>query len=139
MNDGDHADKVYNDILRESTLENMIQFQNRAHYGDKPVPDVPFFIESIVLCAGNVIEMVLQSQYGELELLPALPSAWSTGKITGIRGRNACTVDIEWKDLKLVHAAVKSDTGGNYTIRYRDNVKKVTIGRGETINLTDEL
>jgi len=62
------------------------------HYGDKPVPDVPFFIESIVLCAGNVTEMVLQSQHGELELLPALPSAWKTGSIRGLRGRNSCTM-----------------------------------------------
>jgi alpha-L-fucosidase 2 len=137
--DGDHADKIYNDILRESTLENMIQYQNRAHYGDKPIPDVPFFIESNVLCAGNVTEMILQSQNGELELLPALPSSWKSGKITGIRGRNACTLDIEWKDLKLVNAAIRSDAGGDYTIRYGDRVKRVTIGSGQTINLTGEL
>ena len=78
--DGDHADKIYNDILRESTLPNMIQYETRAHYGDKPVPDIPFFIEATTQSAGYVTEMVLQSQYGEIELLPALPSEWKTGR-----------------------------------------------------------
>lgn len=137
--DGGHADKIYNDLLRESTLENMVVYQSRAHYGDKPIPDIPFFIESNVLLAGNVTEMVLQSQYGELELLPALPSAWASGSIRGIRGRGACTVDIDWKDGKLVKAAIKSDQGGEYTIRYKDKTKTVRIAGGETFPIIRDL
>lgn len=137
--DGDHADKICNDILRESTLENMVIFESRAHYQDKPIPDVPFFMESMVLMAGNATEMVLQSQNGELELLPALPSAWRTGSIRGIRGRGACTVDIEWKEGKLVKAAIKSDQGGIYTLRYKDMVKKVKIEPGGTYVINGRL
>jgi alpha-L-fucosidase 2 len=137
--DGDHADKIQNDIFRESTLPNMIQYETRAHYGDKPVPDIPFFIEATVLGAGYVTEMVLQSQHGELELLPALPSAWKTGSIKGIRGRNACTVDIEWKDGALVKAGITSDKGDTYTIRYQGKTRQVKIGKGETYLFTNPL
>ena len=129
--DGDHANKIYNDILRESTLENMVQYETRAHYGDKPFPETPFFMESTVLSAGYVTEMVLQSQYGELELLPALPSAWGTGSIKGIRGRDACTVDIDWKDGQLLKACIKSDRGGDYIIRYQGKTKQVKLKEGE--------
>ncbi len=129
--DGDHANKIYNDIFRESTLENMIQYESRAHYGDKPIPDTPFFMESTILSAGYVTEMVLQSQYGELDLLPALPSAWPTGNIKGIRGRGACTVDISWKDGKLVQACIKSDKGGDYIIRYHGKTSQVNIKSGQ--------
>jgi alpha-L-fucosidase 2 len=137
--DGDHADKIYNDILRESTLENMIQYQTRAHYGDKPIPDTPFFIESIVQCAGNVTEMILQSQYGELELLPALPSAWATGSIKGIRGRDACTLDIDWKDGELVRASITSDIGGEYIIRYKEKTIQVKLYKGKVYYIDGNL
>jgi alpha-L-fucosidase 2 len=137
--DGDHANKIYSDILRESTLENMIQYETRAHYGDKPVPETPFFMESTVLSAGYVTEMVLQSQYGELDLLPALPSSWTSGSIKGIRGRDACTVDIDWKDGELIDAFIKSDQGGNYTIRYKGKIIQVILKKGEVYNVHGNL
>lgn len=137
--DGDHANKIYNDILRESTLDNMIQYETRAHYGDQPVPETPFFMESTILAAGQVTEMVLQSQYGELVLLPALPSAWATGSIKGIRARGACTIDIEWKDGKLVKARIQSDQGGAYTIRYNGKIKVVNLKSNESIMVNESL
>lgn len=137
--DGDHANKIYNDILRESTLDNMIQYETRAHYGDQPVPETPFFMESTILAAGIVTEMVLQSQYGDLVLLPALPSAWTTGNIRGIRARGACTVDIEWKNGKLVKAKVQSDKGGEYTIRYNGKTKVINIKANGSITVNESL
>lgn len=137
--DGDHANKIYNDVLRESTLENMIQFESRAHYGDKPLPETPFFIESTVLSAGYVTEMVLQSQYGELDLLPALPSAWATGSIKGIRARGACTVDIDWKNGKLVQAGIRSDLGGTFTVRYKGKTKEFNMKANESITVNESL
>ena len=117
----------------------MIQYETRAHYGDKPVPETPFFMESTVLSAGYVTEMVLQSQYGELDLLPALPSAWASGSIRGIRGRDACTVDIDWKDGQLVQAFIKSDKGGDYIIRYLGKTKQVKLKAGELFYVNGSL
>jgi alpha-L-fucosidase 2 len=137
--DGDRADKIYNDILRESTLQNMIQYETRAHYGDKPVPETPFFVESTVLSAGYVTEMVLQSQHGELHLLPALPSAWSTGSIRGIRARGACTVDLDWENGRLLKAGLLSDLGGTYSLRYRGKTKKLKLEPGAYLALDGSL
>ena len=137
--DGNHANKIYNDILRESTLDNMIQYETRAHYGDQPVPETPFFMESTILAAGNVTEMALQSQYGELVLLPALPSAWATGSIKGIRARGGCTVDIDWKKGKLVSARIQSDQGGACTIRYNGKIKTINLKAKGIITVNESL
>lgn len=121
-------------------MPNMIQYETRAHHGDKtPVPETPFFIESTVLSAGGVTEMLLQSQYGELEFLPALPSSWQSGNIKGIRGRNACTVDIGWKDGKLERATIKSDNGGTYILRYGEKTRKINLAKSETIIVNENL
>jgi alpha-L-fucosidase 2 len=139
LHNGDKANKIYNDIMRESTLENMIVFESRAHYGDQPHPTTPFFLESTILNAGNVTEMVLQSQYGEIDLLPALPSSWKTGSIKGIRARGACTVDIDWKNGLLMNVQIRADKSGEYTVRYKEKIKKIKIQKNKSILLNSNL
>jgi hypothetical protein len=56
-------------------------------------------------------EMLLQSQTGDIDILPALPSAWTSGKILGIRARGNYEVDIEWADHQLKKATIRSYSG----------------------------
>ncbi|MNL38093.1 hypothetical protein D3C87_1602790 [compost metagenome] len=57
--------------------------------------------------------MLLQSNEGALNLLPALPDDWSTGNIKGIKGRGNFTVNMEWNNGKLLAAEIYSGSGGN--------------------------
>jgi alpha-L-fucosidase 2 len=63
--------------------------------------------------------MLLQSQGGELHLLPALPHAWSEGNLRGLRARGGFTVDLRWRDGALAAATIVSTHGNLCTVRAR--------------------
>jgi alpha-L-fucosidase 2 len=75
----------------------------------------------------GIAEMLLQSHNGQLHLLPALPMAWPTGRVTGLRARGGYEVDIHWKDGKLERALITSMHNGSVQVRYGDETRTVDI------------
>jgi len=92
--------------------------------------------------ASGVCEMLLQSYMPlddtdtrfEVELLPALPEAWPTGKVQGLRARGGFTVDQQWEDGKLTEAVIHnvSSPTDQCTIRYNGKTTTLTIPKGKS-------
>lgn len=77
----------------------------------------PFQIDGNFGITAGITECLLQSHEGEISLLPALPKAWPTGSVTGLRGRHNTLVDIEWKDGKLIKATLYTPSGKTPKLR----------------------
>jgi alpha-L-fucosidase 2 len=99
----------------------------------------PFQIDGNFGATAGIIEMLLQSHDGQISLLPALPAAWQTGSIKGIKVRGNFTIDLNWKDGKLVQSKIYAAVGGNCRVRTLYPVKvvetKSTSVTGDNPNL----
>jgi alpha-L-fucosidase 2 len=76
---------------------------------------------------------------GFLHLLPALPSAWPDGSVTGLRARGGFKVDLSWEGGKLREARVHSLLGKPLKLRYAGKETELTIAKGETVRLSGSL
>jgi hypothetical protein len=61
----------------------------------------------------------------EIHLLPALPAAWPAGKVTGLRARGGFTVDIEWRDGKVINYHISAAHPRDVKVRVNGEVTSV--------------
>lgn len=109
LGDAENAELNLKTVLRKSTSTNL--------FGLHP----PFQMDANFGTTAGIAEMLLQSQSGEIRLLPALPKAWEKGKINGLTARGGFVVDMEWDAGNLEKLRVFSKKGGSCTITYKGN------------------
>ncbi len=99
----------------------------------------PFQIDSNFGACAGIAEMLLQSTEQAVDLLPALPKAFGTGKVHGLRARSGVTVSISFKEDRLEKAELEGTMmrEKELLIRYRGRKKRVTLAKGSIITLTE--
>ncbi|WP_372511381.1 glycoside hydrolase family 95-like protein [Lentzea californiensis] len=100
-------------------------------FGDRSI----FQIDANLGAPAAMLEMLLYARPGVIELLPALPSAWKTGSVTGIGARGGFSVDLAWKDGKVTSATVRSVGGTETEVRFGRWKKRITLRRGQSVTL----
>jgi alpha-L-fucosidase 2 len=99
----------------------------------------PFQIDGNFGFAAGVAEMLLQSHRGDIDLLPALPSAWPTGSAKGLRARGGFGVDLSWKEGRLTDAIIRSKAGNKCQVSYGETRTQLRIPRGGRVLLNGSL
>lgn len=132
---GNDAHKHLVGLVAKAADTNMLTFSSAGIAGaDQNI----FAIDGNTAGAAGIAEMLLQSQGGEIELLPALPSAWPDGSIRGLCARGGYEIDIAWNGGKLVSANILCRIGGTARIRYRDGIAAIKMQPGQRRRLQPE-
>ena len=119
--DGDRARKNLSLALRHSGSYVIEMGNYGGCYYNLFDAHSPFQIDGNYGCTSGICEMLLQSYDDIITLLPALPSAWQEGSVTGLKAQGNFIVDETWQDGKITHTTITSNAGQPLRVRY-DNL-----------------
>lgn len=134
LQDGDHAYRLIESLVRPTR-------ERRVSEGGGLYPNLfdahpPFQIDGNFGLTSGIVQMLLQDHdeaTGDIDLLPALPSAWPAGKVNGLRTRGGFVVDIAWEKGALTRAAVHAARTGVARVRYRGQTREYPMRAGQSI------
>jgi alpha-L-fucosidase 2 len=137
VGDGNSAFRQFEGLLQRRTLPNLFDLCG------------PFQIDGNFGACAGLAEMLLQShlttasgteiQARVIHLLPALPKAWTTGSVQGLRARDGFEVDVSWKDGRLQRAAIRSDLGRPFRVAYAGQEIPGSLAKGQKLVLGPDL
>ena len=115
--DGDHAYRLIRELLHLTGEKGTNYSGGGGTYPNFFDAHPPFQIDGNFAATAGMTEMLLQSHLKEILLLPALPAAWKSGSVTGLKARGNFEVAITWNDHRLSSAVITSVVGGKCIIR----------------------
>jgi alpha-L-fucosidase 2 len=121
LRDGEHAYELLADLLTPSIRDRSTMSQGGGTYPNLFCAHPPFQIDGNFGGCAGIAEMLIQSHNGCIEILPALPAAWKTGRFSGLRVQGGGEVSARWTDGLLQTFELKAIAGGTFKIKLPPN------------------
>lgn len=135
LHDGDRALSILNNQLRPTHVTGTLYSGGGGTYYNLFDACPPFQIDGNFGVIAGMAEMLLQSHEDYIQLLPALPSAWNNGRVSGLVARGNFVVDMEWAGGKLKKAQVISRSGAPCKVRYAGKTVDVPVKKGQKVSI----
>ena len=114
LGDGNRAHKLITDLFASGIYANL--------WDTHP----PFQIDGNFGMTSGVSEMLVQSNAGYINLLPALPDVWADGSVDGLVARGNFEISMSWTDQKIDSASLLSNNGGEAVVQL-DNASLAVV------------
>lgn len=124
LRDGDRALELLNKQLR-LTREERILTKGGGTYANLFCAHPPFQIDGNFGFAAAMLEMLIYSRDGEVYLLPALPAAWKSGKVKGLKLIGNYEIDFAWEDYAVKKIVMRANSKGQLRVHYNSQIKDV--------------
>lgn len=127
LQDGNRAYKLLKSLLQPSI---KIDATTYTGHGGGTYPNLfcahpPFQIDGNFGGTSGIAEMLIQSQDGHIELLPALPDVWKTGDFKGLRVRGGAEVDTKWTNKKVETITIRAEVANTFKLKVPQNVSTI--------------
>jgi len=127
LHDGNRAHKLLTELLKPAIATGTNYSEGGGTYNNLLCAHPPFQIDGNFGGTAGIAEMLIQSHAGYINLLPALPDAWKeTGRVKGLKARGNFTVDVNWKNGKVVDYKIYSPTPRKVKVMINGKLLEVT-------------
>ena len=116
LHEGERAYELLTKLLHPSV--EVVSPRVKGTYPNLLSAHPPFMMDANLGGCAGIAEMLVQSQSGYIEVLPALPEALNTGYYRGLKVRGGGEVSAKWKNGKLLAASLKC-VEKNHTFRIK--------------------
>lgn len=134
LHDGNHAFRLLKDLLRPVFGTQVNMEDGGGTYPNLFCAHPPFQIDGNFGGCAGIAEMLIQSNAGYIELLPALPDAWKTGHFTGLCARGGAEVDARWVNGKVTITTLTATTQGQFRLKMPSGVSRVKLTQGGKVS-----
>ncbi|MBD9180372.1 MAG: glycoside hydrolase family 95 protein [Odoribacter splanchnicus] len=129
LHDGNRAYRLLKGLLKPVMVNGEIVYKGGGTYPNLFCAHPPFQIDGNFGGCAGIAEMLLQSQQGYIELLPAIPDGWTEGRFKGLRARGGVIVDAEWKNRKLAKANFRAEADVKLKVKIPDYIMSIRSSR----------
>lgn len=132
LHDGEHAFKLFTDLLRPIVDTGMNYSNGGGTYPNLFCGHPPFQIDGNFGGSAGIAEMLLQSQSGCIEFIPALPSAWKDGSVKGMCVEGGAEVDFTWKDSQLTSFTIRATQDCTQKVSLDGQILEYSLQKGQS-------
>jgi alpha-L-fucosidase 2 len=142
--DGDHAYLLLRNLMKVVGGTGTDYNKGGGVYANMFDAHPPFQIDGNFGATAGIAEMLVQSHNRvngawEVQLLPALPKAWATGSVKGLRARGGITLNLAWTDQKITSIELTKSFEGPAQVRWGDKTTDLSFKAGQTIKLSGQM
>lgn len=137
--DGNHAYDMVKLLFRPVQIDDVVYTGGGGSYTNLFDAHPPFQIDGNFGAPAGMIEMLVQSQFNEIAILPALPDALPSGKMAGVCARGGFELTFSWDAGKLQKLQVLSKAGQKCKLHYGEKVIEMTTEKGKTYSFDGDL
>ncbi|MBP1615465.1 MAG: Alpha-L-fucosidase [Bacteroidetes bacterium] len=133
LGDGNRAYKLFKSLLTPAYAPETPNQRGGGTFPNLFCSHPPFQMDGNWGGTSGIGEMLLQSQDGFIDFLPALPESWKEGSFQGIKVRGGAIVNLYWKDGQAASATIKATEGNNFKIKMPKGISSVKVISGNRV------